>query len=141
MKITFLKTGKYRYLLMTLFFAPVLFSCNHPLLQKQGKPPLDKQTVENILIEMYLLEGKIRVYLYQETPENLKIWVNSEINKLLKKYNITYKQFTDSYSCYMGDDAKTAKEMMSNITNRLIILETELKRNTKQTDSLNNQKI
>ncbi|MDR2409692.1 MAG: DUF4296 domain-containing protein [Bacteroidales bacterium] len=135
-----MKTGLFnsgKQYLLTIFLVFVLVSCHNTHLRKQEKASLDKQLVEDILIEMYLLEGKIRVYLYHETPEELKIRVNNEINQLCKRYNITYKQFTDSYAYYMGDDAETAKKMMSDITNKLIMLQTEQMNNTKQTDTLN----
>ncbi|MDR0604951.1 MAG: DUF4296 domain-containing protein [Bacteroidales bacterium] len=135
MKTGLFKSGK-QYIL-TIFFVLVLVSCHYTPLQKQEKPPLDKQLVENILIEMYLLEGKVRVYIYHETPEELKIRVSNEINQLFERYNITYKQFTDSYSYYMSDDAETAKKIMSDITNKLIMLQTEQTNKTKQVDTLN----
>jgi hypothetical protein len=135
MKTGLFKSGK-QYIL-TVFFAFVLVSCHYTPLQKQHSPHLDKQLVEDILIEMYLLEGKIRVYIYHETPEELKVRVSDEINQLFKRYNITYKQFTDSYSYYMGDDAETAKKIMSNITNKLIVLQTEQTNNIKQVNTLN----
>jgi hypothetical protein len=137
MKTGLLKTRRSPFLLTVLFIF-ILFSCDYIPLQKKEKPPLDKQTIEDILTEMYLLEGKIRIYMYHETPDSLKIWVNNEMSQLFKRYNTTYKQFTNSYLSYMGDDSEVAKKIMSNITNRLILLETEQKKNTKQLDTLNN---
>lgn len=137
MKTGRLKAGR-KYILWTVFLVLVLCSCEHIPLQKKEKPPLDKQTMEDILTEMYLLEGKIRVYIYHESPDSLKIRVSKEMSQLFTRYNTTYKQFTDSYLFYMGEDAEIAKKIMSNITNRLILLETEQKNNTKQLDTLNN---
>jgi hypothetical protein len=137
MKSGILKSGK--PFLLTIFLTFVMSSCNNIHLQKTEKQYIDKQIMKDILIEMYLLEGKIKVYIYHETPDKLKIRVSDEINSLFKRYNITYKQFTDSYSYYMGDDAETAKKIMSDITNQLIVLQTEQMRNIKQVDTLNNQ--
>jgi hypothetical protein len=136
MKTGLFQLGK-RYIL-TIFLVVALLSCNYNRPQKQEKLPLDKQLVEDILIEMYLLEGKVSVfYIYQETPEELKIRVSNEINQLFKRYNISYKQFTDSYSYYVGGNAETAKKLMSDITNKLIVLQTEQMNSIKQVDTLN----
>jgi hypothetical protein len=137
MKTRLLKTGK--QFLLAILFIVVFSSCNHTRPQKLENLPMKEQLIEDILVEMYLLEGKTKVYLYQTTPDSLKVWVNNEVEQLFKRYNTNYKQFSDSYFHYMGD-ALMSKKIMTNVTNRLILLQTEQIGNSKQIDSLNKKK-
>ena len=129
---TVLRVGKY---LIVAFFVCISFSCNRFNLFESSNSFLSKEQVEDILLEIYLIEAKAKVMIFSEPAEKVRIQVNRDMQHLFEHNNITYKQFIDSYSHYMKDVA-TSKKMMTNITNRLIVLEAKHTGNIKLIDSL-----
>jgi len=73
----------------------------------------------------------MRVRIVNEPLDELKIWVNVEMNNLFKKHNVDYNQFEDSYIYYMTDK-KTSKKIMENTVNRLVKLQAEQVQTIKQ---------
>ncbi len=126
--------------ILSICFLPLIFlvcisSCNRTAVQKPSETLLSKQVVEEILVEIYLIEGKMKVLIYNESAEKIRIQVNDEMKNLFKRYNTNYKQYTESYSYYMGD-ASVSKEMMSDVIDRLVFLQTEQVGNANPKDSL-----
>jgi hypothetical protein len=68
------------------------------------------------------------VLIYTEPSEKVRQVLNYEMKKMFERYGITYPQFLESYSYYMGD-AVVSKKIISNITNKLIVLEAEHSKN------------
>ena len=128
-----LKSG--RFFLIMIILLGSFVACNRTAMKKPSVGLLSKQLVEDILIEIYLLEGRTKVIVYYESTEKARMRLNYEIKKIFEHYNTNYKQFVDSYSYYMGN-AAISKKMMSDLTNRLIVLEAEQTENTKLIDSL-----
>ena len=115
-------------------FVILFFSCSRTAVKKPSEQPLlGVQVVEEMLLEIHLIEGKARVLIYSESAEKVKSLLNYEMKNLFERYNTTYKQFTESYSYYMGD-ASVSKKMMSDITNRLIVMEAKQTKNKKLED-------
>jgi hypothetical protein len=99
---------------------------------------LENQDVENILLELYLIDGQARVRIYNEPVNKIREWLNSEMKNTFKQHNTTYKQFTDSYSYYMAN-AETSKKMMTNVINRLIKMQAEQVETNRKIDSVTNK--
>ena len=119
----------------------ISLSCNRTDIKKTSEQPLlSKQQVEEILLEVYVIEGKARVLIYKEHADKVRLLLNYEMKSLFERYNTNYKQFFDSYSYYMAN-ASVSKKMMSDITNRLIVLEAEQIEKNKLVDSLKNIKL
>ena len=134
---TLSKIGKY-YLAAAMLL--ISFSCNRTDIEKSEQPLLSKAQVEEILLEIYVIEGKARVLIYKEHVDKVRMLLNYEMKSLFERYNTNYKQFFDSYSYYMAN-ASVSKKMMSDITNRLIVLEAEQIEKNKLVDSLKNIKL
>jgi hypothetical protein len=122
----------------TLLF--ISSSCNRTEVGKPSGNLLNKQQVEELLLEVYFIESKARVLIYNESAEKVKMQLNYEMKTLFERYNTSYQQFVNSYSYYMGD-ASVSKKMIADITNKLIVLETEQTKNNKSADSLFNNKL
>ncbi len=101
-----------------------VFSCENTSSTTPPENILTKETVENILLEMYLIEGEIKVLIHNHSIEELKIWMNIKMEELYKEYHTDYSQFTESFTYYMSD-TKISKKIMEDVTNRLIKLQTE----------------
>jgi hypothetical protein len=108
---------------MILFCCLSLFSCKNT---KQSPPAniLPKATVEDILLEMCLIDGEMKVLIFNYPIEELKIFMNVRMEQLFTQYHTDYNQFTESYTYYMSD-IKTSKQMLEDVTNRLIKRQTE----------------
>jgi hypothetical protein len=132
------KAGTY-YLAAAMLL--ISLSCNRTDMKKTSEQPLlSKQQVEEILLEIYVIEGKARVLIYKEHADKVRLLLNYEMKSLFERYNTNYRQFFGSYSYYMAD-ASVSKKMMSDITNRLIVLEAEQIEKNKLVDSLKNNKL
>jgi len=112
--------------IILFFIFQFLFSCNRTELKKPSEHLLSKQQMEEMLQEVYLIEAKTNVLIFNIPVDSVKMLLNYEMKSLLKQYNATYTQFKDSYSYYMGN-ADVSKKMVADITNRLIVLEAEIK--------------
>jgi len=109
----------------------ISFSCNRADVQDI----LSKQQVEDILLEIFLIDTKAKVIIFNEPADKVRMQLNYDMKNLFEQYNTNYEQFMGSYSHYMKD-ASISKNMMSNITNRLIVLEAKHTGNIKLIDSL-----
>ena len=114
-------------LLIILFF----ISCNNKSTIVPPENLISKETVEDVLVEMYLIEAEMRVRIVNEPLSDLNIWINIEMNNLFKKHNITYQQYADSYTYHMTDK-KNSKKTMENAVNRLVKLQAEQVKTIKQ---------
>ena len=136
MRKTLIYSGK--WLVVMLLFS---FSCSRIAVKKPFEQALlSKEQVEEMLFDIYLIEGKARVMIYNESAERVRLLVNYEMKKMFERYNTSYQQFTESYSYYMGDESVSQK-MVSNITNRLIVLEAEQTKKNKLVDSFKRKSI
>jgi len=108
----------------------LLVSCNRTGMGKPSERLLSKQEVEDMVLEIYLIEAKSSVLVFNMPLDSVRVQLNYEMKDLFKRYNTTYTQFKSSYLYYMGN-ASVSKKMIANITNRLIVLETEQTKNDK----------
>ena len=122
---------KSRYLPFLLLIILFFISCNNKSTTAPPENLVPKETIEDVLVEIYLIEAEMRVRTVDEPLDELKVWVNVEMNNLLKKHNIDYDQYTDSYIYYMADK-KVSKKMMENTVNRLVKLQAEQVKTIKQ---------
>ena len=120
--------------LITIIFVCISFSCQRGDEKKQSNL-LSKQVVEDILLEIYLIEAKAKIIIFNQSTDKIRMELNHDMKNLFKKHNTNYEQFINSYSYYMSD-GKISKKMMSDITNRLILMEAKYTGNTKLIDSL-----
>lgn len=120
--------------LTAIIFVSISFSCHRGDGKKQTNL-LSKQVVEDILLEIYLIEAKAKVIIFNEPADKIRTELNHEMKNLFQQYNTNYEQFINSYSYYMSD-SKISKKMMSDITNRLIVMEAKYTGNTKLIDTL-----
>ena len=111
-------------LVVSCVFVLLLFSCNRTGMKKPSEHLLSRQQVEEMLQEVYLIESKANVLIYNFPTDSVRMLLNYEMKNLFKQYNTTYTQFKDSYSYYMGN-AAVSKKMVADITNRLIVLEAQ----------------
>ncbi|MDR1878531.1 MAG: DUF4296 domain-containing protein [Bacteroidales bacterium] len=112
--------------------AMLLFSCNSSLsVPKPEEPLLEQQTVEDIILEFYLIDAEAKIRIYNEPVTMIRTDLNNRMTALFKQHNTNYKQFTSSYVYYMSD-ADVAGKIMSNVVNRLIKLQTEQQRKEKK---------
>lgn len=114
---------KIRLIFILLIFGLSVFSCKN----KTSSPPKDilpKHVVENILVEMCLIEGEMKVLVFNHSIEELKVRMSTQIDEVFEEYNTDYENFTESFSYYMSDN-KSSKKIMEDVTNRLIKLQTE----------------
>jgi hypothetical protein len=110
----------------------LLFSCNSSLsVPKPEEPLLEQQTVEDIILEFYLIDAEAKIRIYNEPVTMIRTDLNNRMTALFKQHNTNYKQFTSSYVYYMSD-ADVAGKIMSNVVNRLIKLQTEQQRKEKK---------
>ena len=107
-------------LLILLFFA----SCHKKPIIVPPENIVQIETIEEMLVKMYLIEAEMRVRIVNEPLSDMKTWVNLEMNNLFKKHNTTYIQYIDSYTYYMTDK-KISKKIMGNAVNRLVKLQAE----------------
>ena len=122
---------KPRYLPFILLIILFFISCNNKSTIALPENLVSKEIIEDVLVEMYLIEAEMRVRIVNEPLDELKIWVNVEMNNLFKKHNVDYNQFEDSYIYYMTDK-KTSKKIMENTVNRLVKLQAEQVQTIKQ---------
>jgi hypothetical protein len=114
---------KIRLIFTLLVLGVSVFSC----MNKASSPPkhiLPKHVMEDILVEMCLIEGEMKVLVFTYPIEDLKTRMNTKMEDVFKENNTNYDNFTESFSYYMSD-SKSSKKIMENVTNRLIKLQTE----------------
>ena len=111
------------FFVISFFCLSSLLSCKN---NKQSPPEniLSKETVENILVEMCLIDGEMKVLIFNHPIEELKTWMNIRVEQLFIQYHTDYSQFTESFTYYMSN-TKTSKQITGDVTNRLIKLQTE----------------
>ena len=114
---------KIRSFFIVLMLCFSVFSCKNT---KQSPPAniLSKESVENIFIEMCLIDSEMKVLIFNHPVEELRMWMNTKLNQLFMQYHTDYSQFMESFTYYMSD-TKISKQMMEDVTNRLIKLQTE----------------
>lgn len=115
---------KIRTYFIISFLCLSVFSCKNTSSITPPKNILTKETVENILLEMCLTEGEMKVLIFNHSIEELKIWMNTKMEQLFIQYHTDYSQFTESFTFYMSE-TKTSKKIMEDVTNRLIKLQAE----------------
>jgi len=125
---------------ITVVVLCLFLSCHRNDVKKPSGHLLSKQQVEEMLLEIHIIEGKARVIIYNESSEKVRLVLNYEMKKLFERYHTNYQQFTDSYAYYMSD-AAVSKKMIADITNKLIVLQTEQSKNNTLTDTLYNDKL
>lgn len=113
-----------KWLVVSSFFILLFISCDRTNMKKPSEHLLSRQQVEEMLQEVYLIESKANVLIFNLPTDSVRMLLNYEMKSLFKQYNTTYTQFKDSYSYYMGN-ASVSKKMVADITNRLIVLEAE----------------
>ena len=112
------------YLISSLLIILLITSCGNRLMIAPPENIVPEEKIEDVLVEMFLIEAQMRLRIGNEPIDELKTWLNVEINNLLKKHNIDYKQYTDSYIYYMAD-LEVSKKMMENAVNCLLRMQAE----------------
>lgn len=103
-------------LCMSLLFMVV--ACKH---YKVAKPKhlMPKADVEEMLYQMYIIEGKARLLRMDSSTMLLREWTNEEVNALLDSFHVDYPTFKANMDYYFTDEEQ-AKAIQMNITNRLL---------------------
>lgn len=101
-----------------------LFSCTRKQENSVPKDLIDKQQMEDILVEVYMLEASVRTCVVTNQTDSLDIWTAQQMNALLEKRNITYAQFLNNFNYYMEHEDLSA-ELMEKVVNRFVKMETE----------------
>lgn len=128
------KCKKKFFSLLIFLIVGMVFSCgNEKTKMENPNDLLKKEVFEAVLMDVYLVEGNVRSRIRNENIDSLRMLTTTELNKVYAKNNITHEQFLKNYIHYMND-LKLSVEIMKNISNELIELET--KEEIKQKDSL-----
>lgn len=110
----------YKYLVIC--FAVVFFACK----DKTPKPEvIDKQKMVEIMTDMSLAEGAMRVYHPQ--LDSSKAYSQSYYDAVCKKHKITYGQYDSSFRYYTGRPMEL-KEMMDEVLENLSKMESGIKK-------------
>lgn len=110
--------------IILIFSFCCFFSCTKKQDSAIPKDLIDKQQMEDILLEVYMLEASIRTCTITNQTDSLDIWTAQQMNALLEKRNITYPQFLNNFNYYMGHE-DLSKELMEKVVNRFVKMETE----------------
>ncbi len=99
---------------------------------KAEKPKnLYSQTeIEQILHDIYLLEGEYRIRQMDTSVVNKKEWLHKEMNRIMENHHIQYNDFKDNLNYYMSND-EIAKGMLKKITEQMIEEKTILEKKQK----------
>ncbi len=111
---------KYKKIVWILFFLVLCFACQRKNYYVQ-KPTIElsQQQVENILYDIYILEGQCREKLFNNSSNIMRTYVIEHMNTIMNKYGVTYKDFEANLDYYYYDNEKL-KEIQINVTNRLL---------------------
>lgn len=101
-----------------------LCSCTRKYESSTPKDLINKQQMEDILVEVYMTEASIRNCVITNQMDSLDIWTAQQMNAVLDKKNVTYVRFLNNYNYYMGHE-DLSKELMEQVVNRLVKMETE----------------
>lgn len=112
---------KIAFILLTVF---VFSSCSPTYETQPPKDLIKAQTMEEVLVDIYLLEASIRNCVQNNKTDSLIQWVGGQIQSIFKSKNIDYQRFKSSYNYYMGHE-KESQQIMDNVINQLIKKETE----------------
>ncbi len=108
------------FLIFSLF---TFLACTRNYESATPKDLINQKEIETLLVDIYILEAATRTCTLNNQTDSLTLWVSQQVNALLKEKKITYQQFLNSYSYYMGHE-KSAQEIMENVVNCLIKMET-----------------
>lgn len=127
-----------RNIILIVFSLCFFTACTNKYESNTPKNLIEIKQMEDILIDLYLLEASARTCMLTNQSDSLEIWIVQQTNALLKERNIEHSQFLESHTYYMGHE-KLAQELMENIVNRLVKIETQAviqhQKSEKQTDS------
>ncbi len=121
-----------------LFTVFILFSCTRKYESSSPKDLIDAKSMENLLVDFYILEASVRNCKNSNQQDSLTLWVDQQMKLILDERKVSFSQFQSSYSYYMGHE-KESQIIMENVINRLIEKETKVIiqiQNAKKTDSV-----
>ncbi len=101
---------------MCLLFLVV--ACKHYNINKP-KQLMTANDVEEVLYQMYIIEGKARLLRMDSSNWVLRRWTNEEVNALLDSFHVDYPTFKANMDYYFANEEQ-AKAIQMNITNRLL---------------------
>ncbi|MDY0014828.1 MAG: DUF4296 domain-containing protein [Bacteroidales bacterium] len=101
-----------------------LYSCTRTYESSTPKDLIDKQQMEDILVEIFMTEASVRNCVLTNQMDSLDIWTAQQMNAVLEKKNVSYTRFINNYNYYMGHE-DLSKELMEQVVNRLVKMETE----------------
>ena len=101
-----------------------LYSCTRKYESSTPKDLINKQQMEDILVEVYMTEASIRNCIITNQMDSLEIWTAQQMNAILDKNKVSYTRFVNNYNYYMGHE-ELAKDLMEQVVNRLVKMETE----------------
>jgi len=102
----------------------VFSSCSPTYETHPPKDLIKAQTMEEVLVDIYLLEASIRNCVQNNKKDSLAQWVGGQMQSIFDDKKINYQRFKSSYNYYMGHE-KESQQIMNNVINQLIKKETE----------------
>lgn len=112
---------KHKVFIGCIFFC--FLACTRQYESTAPKDLISQKEIEEVLVDVYVLEAAVRTCTLSNQTDSLNLWTSQQMNAILKKGNITYQQFLNSYYYYMGHE-ESAQKIMENVVNQLIKEET-----------------
>ncbi|MBO4581269.1 MAG: DUF4296 domain-containing protein [Bacteroidales bacterium] len=109
--------NRYTVILFLLLISSGI-SCSHSKVKKPSHL-MSKAEVEEVVYQIYVIEGEARL-LYMEYPSTtVRRWVNETMNSLFAAHDVNYAVVKENINYYYSDAAQ-AKAMQTAVTNRLL---------------------
>ncbi|MBP5412869.1 MAG: DUF4296 domain-containing protein [Bacteroidales bacterium] len=124
--------NRYIIVIVLWLLACLSISCSHYKVKKPSHL-MSKAEVEEVVYQIYVIEGEARL-LYMEQPANeVKRWVNETMNALFAAHEVDYNIVKENINYYYADE-KQAKAMQTDVTNRLLQKQAQITKQVQETN-------